>query len=359
MKSKRLLKLVGAIVLAALIAIPFAAGCAAPAPAPAPAPVPTEVIKWRMQTHLPAGDPSYPSLVRIAERITSTTNGRLVVEPFPGDSIVPASEEFDGVNDGILDAALNSFMYNKHLFPAAALFTASAGGLTPLQNILWMLEGGGDELAEEMYAFTDVVFVCRAYQETPEVWAHSTVPLKTVSDLLKVKFRAAGDGGEILTRMGVATVFMSSGEIYESIQRGVIDAFESGGPDTNWSRGFHEVADYLYISPSRAPTDEASIIVNKAAWEKLTPELQLAVQLAGRAEAIRSYAEQIINDAGAIDLFINYGVTVEPLSEELEEAFSKAAVEFYNERAAQDPFYAKVLESQQAFQRLCELQNIR
>ena len=41
MKSKSVLKLVSAIVLAALIAIPFAAGCAAPSPAPAPAPVST------------------------------------------------------------------------------------------------------------------------------------------------------------------------------------------------------------------------------------------------------------------------------------------------------------------------------
>ncbi len=40
MKGKSVLKLVSAIVLAALIAIPFAAGCAAPAPAPAPAPTP-------------------------------------------------------------------------------------------------------------------------------------------------------------------------------------------------------------------------------------------------------------------------------------------------------------------------------
>ena len=56
MKSKRLLKLLGAICLAALIAIPFAAGCA-PEEAPAPAPV-INTFTWADYTDWTEMDPS-------------------------------------------------------------------------------------------------------------------------------------------------------------------------------------------------------------------------------------------------------------------------------------------------------------
>lgn len=60
MKSKKLLKLLGAIGLAVLIAIPLTVGCAAPAPAPAPAPVINTFI-WGDYAEWTEMDPS-PSL---------------------------------------------------------------------------------------------------------------------------------------------------------------------------------------------------------------------------------------------------------------------------------------------------------
>ena len=41
-----------------------------------------------------------------------------------------------------------------------------------------------------------------------EIWAHSDRPLNTPDDLVGLKMRVAGDGGEILSRMGVATVHL-------------------------------------------------------------------------------------------------------------------------------------------------------
>ena len=41
-----------------------------------------------------------------------------------------------------------------------------------------------------------------------EIWAHSDRPLNTPDDLVGLKMRVAGDGGEVLSRMGVATVHL-------------------------------------------------------------------------------------------------------------------------------------------------------
>ena len=76
-----------------------------------------------------------------------------------------------------------------------------------------------------------------------------------------------GDGGEILKRMGAATVIIPGSECYEAMQRGTIDAFEyshSGNPTGICH--FNEVAPYMYLSPARAPSDPQVFFVNKTAF---------------------------------------------------------------------------------------------
>jgi len=329
-----------------------------PAPAPTPAPEPAEVIKWKLQIFCAAGDPGYINATRVADHINTASNGRLVVAPFAGGSIVAAAKETIAAHEGVLEVSFTPATYSEDLFPAAPLFCQVSGGLTAVQTMLWYRTGGGDELLAECFEPLNVVYVASTV-ETPEVWAHSIVPLETVEDLVSVKFRASGDGGEILHGMGVATVFFPSSEIYEATQRGVIDAFESSGPAINWGRGCHEIADYMYISPSRAPTDTTSFFVNKNAWSKIGPDLQRVVKLAVRDETLQWYAEQVLMDQEAIQMFIDYGVQVQPLPDVIEKAYAEEAVKFYDGMAAEDPFYAKVLESMRAFKAICDLQGIR
>lgn len=58
-----------------------------------------------------------------------------------------------------------------------------------------------------------------------EVFFHSKVKFETLDDLKKLKCRCMGDGGEIMKKMGIATVIISGGDIYEAMKRGTIDAF--------------------------------------------------------------------------------------------------------------------------------------
>jgi len=251
-------------------------------------------------------------------------------------------------------------MYNLDKFPASSLFDMMSGGLTPVQMFMWLLRGGGDELAAQMWeSALNVKYIATAGHLPPELWAHSNRELKTPEDIKGLKMRCAGEGGEILARMGAATVFIPADEIYEATQRGVLDAFECASPTINWGFGMHEIADYLYISSVRAPTDTGHVVVYKPAWEKIGPDLQMIVEETVRGVGWDYYIETVVMDDTYLQKFIDYGTKVELLPQSIADEFSSVASAYYTEKMAADPFYAEIVESMRAFKELCEKQDIR
>jgi len=322
--------------------------------------VPPPVITWRFQGHPPAGDMAAIAVRDVAEKITEMSGGRLVVKPFHGGAIWPTHEELKGVHEGVLDMGAASAMFKMRWVPQSGLFSHMAGGLTGPQKLLWHAGGGGNELAERMWEEDlNVEFVGVLTHLRPEVFLHTNVRLERPEDLVGLKVRCAGEGGEILRRMGAATVFFPGAEIFEAMMKGVIDAFEFASLAINWGMGHHEIADYLYVSPTRAPTDSIHVWVNRDRWEELTPDLQAIVKSAVRLAAIDFLVLQTARDDEAVLKFKDFGVEVLPVPEIIEEAFLKEAFKFYDERAALDPLYAEIVESMRAFMALMERQGIQ
>jgi len=318
------------------------------------------VIKWQYEGHPPVSDYYHQAVVRIADNITQMSGGRLVVEPFAGGSIVPASEEFEGVNQGILNMGSACPMSAIGKFPQAGLFDAVSGGMTATQMTLWHTRGNGNALAAKMWETnTNVKYVGTCGQLPAEVWCQSNKKIEGPEDIKGFKMRCAGDGGEILTQMGASIVFFPGAEIYESMQRGVIDAFEYASPFLNWGMGFHEVAKYLYQSPSRAPSDNAHVWVNNKSWNALTPDLQLIVINACKVVGIDYTAESFLKDDVALVQYKDYGTEILAIPDSVEAAFLEAAMEFYGAKAAKDPLYKEIVDDHWEFKAIMDRAGIK
>jgi len=302
----------------------------------------------------PKADPRYKVVEYLAERVETMSGGRMKWELYCGDEIVPGAETIQGVDQGVIDAGASATVFIMDLFPQAGLFFQVAGGMTPVPQALWYLEGGGIELCREMYEPINAYPVASYCLSSPEVWAHSTKPLNTPADFKGLKMRALGDPANIIANMGAAVVTMFGGELYESTQRGVIDAFEMGTFGANWDMGFQEVAKYIYQSASRGPTDLQLFHVNKKKWNELTPDLQSIIEAAVWEEAWRFHGREIQVEAGYIQKFKDYGCEVQPLPKAVEDEFLRLAKEYYDEKSAADPFFAKVVESQRAFKAITD-----
>jgi TRAP-type mannitol/chloroaromatic compound transport system substrate-binding protein len=308
-------------------------------------------IVWKSSGHGPASDPSQIYHDECCRAITEASGGRLVVKPFVGGSIVPAYKELDAVNEGVLEMCYTCPMYNLDKWSAAGLISSRPGALAGEALRTWFNYGGGADLMNKMMGDYNVMTFPGALSPLPEeVFFHSKKKLETLEDLQALKARCMGDGGEILKRMGAATVIIPGGELYEAMKRGTIDAFEYSTLASNWNMHFNEVAQYVYMSPTRAPSDPQVFFVNKTAWEALPDDLKLLVQTTVDRYTQAQHEYLVYESILAVDKFKEAGCEVLRVPVEIEEALTAEADKFYAEKAAgEKPIFGEIYYSMKEY----------
>jgi TRAP-type mannitol/chloroaromatic compound transport system substrate-binding protein len=264
----------------------------------------------------------------------------------PAGAIVPAYEEFWGINEGTLDWALWASTTISGELRFGSIIAHTAARIPPLQFNIFM-EAVGYDLTNKWYGIKGYdVYDVTGFPGTPEVFMHSTKPLRTPDDYKGMNVRISGDAAEAFMRLGASTVFMPAGEIYEATMRGVIDAFEMSSPSINLEFAYHEVAKYIYLSPVRAPTEHIPLGVKRSKWETLPDDLKLIVKELGRSEGIRYHTTLVLREKEAIQAFKDYGNVVEPLPKEIEDAFKKEFDKWMDEIAADYPEFKEFLDAE-------------
>ncbi len=308
-------------------------------------------IIWKSSGHGPASDPSQIFHDKLCNAITEATGGRLTVKPFVGGSIVPAYKEVDAIDQGVLQMGYTCPMYNLDKWPAAGLVSSRPGGLPGEALRTWFDYGGGADLMNKMMGDYDVMTFPGALSPLPaEVFFHSKVKLESLADIKGLKARCMGDGGEILKRMGAATVIIPGGQLYEAMQRGTIDAFEYSTLASNWNMHFNEVAPYVYLSPTRAPSDPQVIFVSKKAWAKLPDDLKAIVKSVVAKYTQNQHEYLVYESVQAVDKFKAAGNEVYKVPKDIEEALTAEADKFYAEKSkSEKPIFSEIYNSMKEF----------
>ena len=308
-------------------------------------------IVWKSSGHGPASDPSQIFHDEACKAITKATGGRLTVKPFVGGSIVPVYKEVDALNQNVLQMAYSCPMYNLDKWSAAGLISSRPGALAGEVLRTWFNYAGGADLMNKMMTDYKVITMPGALSPLPEeVFFHSKVKITKVSDLKGLRARCMGDGGEVMKKLGASVVIISGGDLYEAMQRGVIDAFEYSTLASNWNMHFNEVAKYVILSPVRAPSDPQVFFFNKAEWEKLPEDIKVIVQ-----EVVSSYTQKqheylVAESIKAVEKFRGAGCEVYKLPKEVEDAVAKAADEFYMAKCKKEkPIFAEIYNSMKKF----------
>ena len=347
MNKRKILALVMVVTLVSALVAACAAPAPAPAPTPAPAPAPaapSEVITWKGQHDNPAAGPSYIWFEETCNAITEASGGRLVMKAFAAGGVVPDDKEFDAVNRRVLDFGFNASSLWRDKFPEATMFNAIFDGPSPMEFWLWYVHGEGTELINKMVEGYNVLVV-PGYLSIGEVFIYSKVPLETVADYDGIKARLFGDEAEIFGQIGVRATAVPSGEVYESIQRGVLDAFQHANLNYDIQMGFYEIVDYAYISGLRQAADPSMIIFNTDSWAELPDDLKTLQIYMWQAAAIKYYADTTYLATEATSFWRDKGVTVKPVPQEILDELSGIAVEYYAKRRAEEPFFAEIYDS--------------
>jgi TRAP-type mannitol/chloroaromatic compound transport system substrate-binding protein len=322
---------------------------------PAAAQTPAAKTQWKMQSSWPAADFHQVNPKGLVEKIAEMTGGRLQVDLQPAGTVVPAFEVLDAVNRGIIDAGHSwpGFWTGKH--PAATLFGSAPGGpygMNAEDYLGWIYLGGGLELYNELLQkeMKMNVVVFPTFGETPEPQGWFRKAIKSPADLKGLKFRATGIAAEVFKEMGMAVVSIPPGEIVPALERGVVDAAEFSDPSADMAIGLHQVRKFYHMPGIHQPTGIMEVQINKAKWEALPADVKAIVKHAAMAEALHYTLKMLDrNSQDLVTLVTKHGVTVVETPREVFDEILKAWDKVAERKAKENPFFAKVLESQKAW----------
>lgn len=276
-------------------------------PQPSGKPTSNERFEWRMVTTWP---PHFPVLGEgadlLAKQIEVMSAGRLRIQVYGGNELIPPLEVVDAVSQGSAQMGHGAAYYWSGKAAAASFFASFPFGMNAQQMNAWLIGGGGLTLWEEYYDRLNLVpFPCGNTGVQMGGWFNKEI--NTPSDLQGLKMRIPGLGGKVITKAGGSAILVAGAEIYTSLERGVIDAAEWIGPLHDYKLGLHKVAKYYYYPGWHEPGSTMELIVNKAAFASLPNDLQEMV----RSAAYRANMWMLAELEAQNNFFLNKLITEE------------------------------------------------
>jgi TRAP-type mannitol/chloroaromatic compound transport system substrate-binding protein len=310
-------------------------------------------FNWKMTSAYAPNSPFYVvgpgSATDLAKRIDAMSGGRIKIQVFGAGELIPALEGFDAVSAGTVEMNhANAYFWTGKSF-AAQYFTAVPFGLN-FQGINgWLYEGGGMDLYREVYdRFNLVPFPCGNTGVQMTGWFKK--PVEKVEDFKGLKMRIPGLAGRVYQALGVDVRLLPGGEIFPALERGVIDAAEFVGPYQDQRLGLHRAAKYYYTTGWHESATVSEVIINKAAWAKLPPDLQAIVENACAACNVVSEAWcQATNASAMEDLIKNHGVIAQPLPDPIVKKLREVTDEILADAVKKDALTKKVHDSYMAY----------
>ena len=327
------------------IALAAAAGAVA-----APAIVKAETtFNWRMTSFYGPNAFFYStgpgSAKDLCKRIEEMSAGRLKIQFYGAGELIPAAAGFDACSSGTVEMNYaNSYFWTGKVF-AAQYFTAAPFGMNFVGFNGWIYDGGGLDLWKETYDKFNLVPIL-AGNTGVQMAGWFRKPIEKVEDLKGLKMRIPGLAGRVLRELGVDAQLLAPGDIFPALERGVIDAAEFVGPYLDRQLGLQKVAKYYYTPGWHEMATGSEVVINKAAWAKLPPDIKSIVENACMACNTRGEAWlQKVNAEALEDLEKNQGVHVLPLPDSVLDALRVANKKILDEAVAKDPLTKKVANS--------------
>ena len=311
----------------------------------------TQTFRWRMATSWTLDNAHYTKeAVAICDRVNQLSNGRLVIEPYTAGSIAGAMEVFDAVSNGTVEIGHSWPGYWVDKEPSFELFSSIPDQMVLQEWLVWLYgPSRGIDLWRELYAKYDVVPFPGGL-DGPEFGFFTKEPVLTLDDFKGMRLRATGLAAEVLEELGVTVVQRAPGDIKAAMETGDIDGFEYSTPAVDWLMGLQELAPCVTLPAWHQPSAMAETIVNQAAWDRLPDDLRAILEAACKEISMvdyLSYSEGA--NVESFNNFVQYGTTINVLDTEAMDKIADIANRLADDRAAADPFYAKVLKSQRDF----------
>lgn len=219
-----------------------------------------------------------------AKQVSEVTDGRVTVRVLAKPMGSPPSH-YDMAADGIADIT-----YGLHSFTTDDRFTRSRIGQFSFvgddavsgSKAFWNVYSGALDAQEEH----EGVKLLSLFVHGPGVFHNNIRKIETTDDFSGLKIRVPGGyASDLMTDLGATTLFMSSGEVYEKLSRGVID----GAVFTYEALTAFKLTDDIKYSmrvPGGIYNTTWFLVMNEGKWDEISAEDRVAIEaISGEAFA--------------------------------------------------------------------------
>jgi len=219
--------------------------------------------------------PVHAAMVHLAERACEKSDGRLRIDIYPSEQLGSERECLELVQLGILAMTKSSSAPMEGFVP-----TLKVLGLPYLfrdDEHMWKVFNGviGKEIlaAGEAKSLKGLCF----YDAGARSFYTKEKLVETPADLagLKIRVQKSIMSMRMIEAMGGAPTPIDWGELYSSLQQGVVDAAENNPPSFHTSHHYELCKYYILDEHLRVPD---VLVINPKIWRSLSPELQRILQ---------------------------------------------------------------------------------
>ncbi|MDR1571675.1 MAG: TRAP transporter substrate-binding protein [Clostridiales Family XIII bacterium] len=307
-------------------------------------------FEFSLQNHDAPNGATSRSLDVWAEAVGEASGGRIKITNFHGGSLGGPQDTYGMVKDGVADIGWGLASFYPGMFPATEVIALPFMGIKSAKQggyALWELYDTTDFLKSE---WTDVkVILIHTNCDAPLL---TRTKIEKVEDLRGMNLRIiGGPPTEWAKLVGANPMNILLGEIYTSMEKGVISGITSTGWDVVNSFRFYEQGPY--VLDYAIHVNACFLIMNKASYDSLPDDLKAVMDEMGGNGAIEVMGD--IRDNEKVDVrqkILDAGGEIyelQPAEQARVEAFGEQAREIWmksmNDQGIEaDALVAKTLE---------------
>ena len=308
-------------------------------------------LRWRLASSFPKSlDTIFGAADVFAKKVGELSGGKFTVTTHAAGELMPAFGVVDGVQNGTVEVAHTAPYYFFGKDETFALGCAIPFGLNSRQMTAWMIEGNGMKLMREFYKQYNIVnFMGGNTGAQMGGWYRKE--MKSVADVKGLKMRIGGFAGKVLEKIGGVPQNIPGGEIYQSLEKGTIDAAEWVGPYDDQKLGFNKVAPYYYYPGWWEGGPQLDFYVNSKAYEGLSSEYKAIVEAAAAVAHTDMQAKYDAKNPAALKQLVAGGTKLFRFPKDVLEAAFKESMALYSDISGKNPNWKKVYDDYASFRR--------
>jgi TRAP-type mannitol/chloroaromatic compound transport system substrate-binding protein len=284
-----------------------------------------------------------------ADRVSTMSGGRFTISPRSAGEIAPPLEVLNVVSQGAVPCGHTASYYYVGRSPVMGFGSSLPFGLTPQQQNAWLYEGGGLDKLQEFYARQFNVIQFPAGNTGAQMGGWFRREIASVSDLVGLKMRIPGLGGQVMSKLGVTVQTLPGGEIFQALQTGAIDAAEWVGPYDDEKLGLNKVAQYYYYPGWWEPGSTLEVQINLDQWNQLPEIYQRIVRTAAFEANLEMLSRYETRNNEALQRLVDGGVQLREYSAEIMTAAQEATFDLYDEFAANNADFKAIYDDWRGF----------